>query len=161
MENYIVINGKKAELTEEQLENLGIKVEKDIFEPKDGDQYYLISNSGCLCTHNWDGDGYDIRVKEVGNCCTDRDIIQQRAWHETLDRLLWRFSMQNGMDKIIWSGKHTKYYITYVTDDNRFSVGCAMFDKGIEIYFLTEEIAQKAIDTIVKPFIEEHPDFVW
>lgn len=28
MENYIVINGKKAELTEEQLKQLGIEIEK-------------------------------------------------------------------------------------------------------------------------------------
>ena len=28
MENYIVINGKKAELTEEQLVKLGIKIKK-------------------------------------------------------------------------------------------------------------------------------------
>lgn len=28
MENYIVINGKKAELTKEQLEALGIEIEK-------------------------------------------------------------------------------------------------------------------------------------
>ena len=27
-ENYIVINGKKVELTEEQLKQLGVKVEK-------------------------------------------------------------------------------------------------------------------------------------
>ena len=35
MDNYIVINGKKAELTEEQLEKLGIKVEKKRNNPFD------------------------------------------------------------------------------------------------------------------------------
>lgn len=29
MNNYIVINGKKAELTEEQLKQLGISIEKE------------------------------------------------------------------------------------------------------------------------------------
>lgn len=44
-ENYIVINGKKAELTEEQLKQLGIEPEKkrkNPFERVTGEKYYYI-----------------------------------------------------------------------------------------------------------------------
>ena len=44
-ENYIVINGKKAELTNEQMEILGIKVRKNPFERvSKNESYYNISN---------------------------------------------------------------------------------------------------------------------
>lgn len=49
-ENYIVINGKKAELTEEQIEKLGIKLEKkyeEMFELLcDREPYFFINDKG-------------------------------------------------------------------------------------------------------------------
>ena len=39
-ENYIVINGKKAELTNEQLKMLGIEVRKNPFDRATGEEYY-------------------------------------------------------------------------------------------------------------------------
>ena len=42
MENYIVINGKKAELTEEQLEKLGIEVKDDCFKRKIGELFFIL-----------------------------------------------------------------------------------------------------------------------
>jgi hypothetical protein len=62
-ENYIVINGKKAELTDEQLKTLGIVVEKEIT-PEE--QYALheelnrklwkfaMDNGGCLSKEEWE-----------------------------------------------------------------------------------------------------------
>lgn len=163
MENYIVINGKKAELTEEQLEKLGIKIdEKGIFNPDDDDQYYSIDTFGCICVHGWDADGCDVSVKEIGNCCTDKNIMQQRAWHETLERLLWRFSMQNGGEDLDWeTSRQDKFYICYNYTDREFVIYSRCSIKLCNVCFISEEIAQKAIDTIVKPFMEEHPDFVW
>ena len=60
MDNYIVINGKKAELTEEQLEKLGIKIEKKRNNPfssklKYEEKYFIIDEQGVktffLCSH--------------------------------------------------------------------------------------------------------------
>ena len=47
--NYIVINGKKAELTNEQMELLGIKVKNNPFERvSKNESYYIISNKACV-----------------------------------------------------------------------------------------------------------------
>lgn len=162
MENYIVINGKKAELTEEQLEKLGIKIEEDIFNPKVNTMYYSINGSGEVDFECWANDGYDIKCDKVANVCTDKDIMRQRAYHETLDRLLWRFSMQNGMKDLDWKKENQdKFYIHYDHSTDRIGVNVFCSIQPQIIYFISEEIAQEAIDTIVKPFMEEHPDFVW
>lgn len=44
-ENYIVINGKKIELTEEQLKQLGIEVRKNPFNRAHSAESYFISTS--------------------------------------------------------------------------------------------------------------------
>ena len=51
MDNYIVINGKKAELTEEQLKALGIEIKKKRNNPfnselKYEDEYFIIDEQG-------------------------------------------------------------------------------------------------------------------
>lgn len=162
MENYIVINGKKVDLTKEQLEKLGIKIEEDIFEPKDSDNYYFINAFGVVQRIHWNEDNRDISTKSVGNCCTDKNIMQQRAWHETLERLLWRFSMRNRMQDLDWEdGNQNKYFIYYSYYDHRFFIDRCFCSKKHATYFVSKDIAQEAIDTIVKPFMKEHPDFVW
>lgn len=162
MENYIVINGKKAELTEEQLEKLGIKIERGIFDPKKEHPFFYINSYGQIETVRYFGDSYDKQLMYVGNCCIDRDVMQQRAWHETLERLLWRFSMQNGGQNLDWeTSSRDKFYICYNYADHEFVIYSRYSIKPYNVCFISEEIAQEAIDTIIIPFMEQHPDFVW
>ena len=35
------------------------------------------------------------------------------------------------------------------------------YKEGTTVYFYSREIAGKAIDEIIKPFMKEHPEFVW
>ena len=183
MENYIVINGKKAELTEEQLKKLGIEIKKqnisELFDKHSADGiYFFIDSCGtvkesyphvdiCTCSsysyasmesyHDLAMDRY-----EVANYCQDKKIMVQRALHETLNRLLWRFSMRNGGDEINWRNKEQdKFYIFWDYENNGFDIGIDDICKGIEQYFVSEEVAIQAIDKIIKPFMEEHPEFVW
>lgn len=99
MENYICINGKKTELTEEQMKTLGIELPKT--SPFNRvkymrDAYFYIASDGCVYT-DLDGRGNVSNHRfNAANYCTDKAIMEQRALHETLSRLLWRFSEQNG-----------------------------------------------------------------
>lgn len=160
-ENYIMLNGKRVDLTEEQLEKLGIKVEEDCF--KKANEYYFIGNTGeVLCekdARHW----ADVDRYKIANYCTDKSLMQQRALHETLDRLLWRFSMQNDGDKIDWSDYNTtKYRIYFDNKCKKFCIDSNQYYITTECtYFRTREIAKRAIDEIILPFIEEHPEFVW
>ena len=56
----------------------------------------------------------------------------------------------------------TKFYICYDYDWNIFSsCGCCSWRGFGLVFFYTTQIAKNAIEEIVKPFMEEHPDFKW
>ena len=173
MDNYICINGKKAELTEEQLKALGIELPKPSPFERVGNtantfyNYYFISSTGSV-DETYDG-GYcngngtdDLRYR-TANYCTDKAILEQRALHETLNRLLWRYSMEHDGDKVDWGiiSKY-KYYIYFDTFYHNFDVSDAKTTNNIgQIYFASEEIANNAIEEIIKPFMKAHPEFKW
>lgn len=165
MENYICINGKKAELTEEQMKALGIELPKvNPFDRVDYNQdYYFINGCGSVendrdSNHTVDGARFN-----AANYCTDKEIMQQRALHETLNRLLWRYSMTHDGDKIDWNNTHQLKYVIVFTHYNSgpiFEVEQFTVTHSIgSIYFTTKETALNAIEEIFKPFIAEHPDF--
>ena len=162
MENYIVINGKKAELTEEQLKKLGIEVKNDPFERKPGKIYYGIWHDGYVCCFSDQPEEEEKRYYDVGNYCRDETIMKQRALHETLNRLLWRFSIQNGSDNMDWTNwLQDKWVISFNYKDDCFSIDDMPGIKNFNPCFTSREVAQRAIDEIIKPFIKEHPEFVW
>lgn len=164
-ENYIMLNGKRVDLTDEQLEKLGLKVNKDCFNRSSvKEEYFFIDTFGKVSyDYNDSPVGTDRVRHKVANYCTNKSIMKQRALHETLDRLLWRFSVQNGGDKIDWSNHNTDKCCLYfshkektiVIENNNYlqNIGCT--------YFNTREVAERAINEIVIPFIKEHPEFVW
>ena len=164
-ENYIVINGKKAELTEEQLKALGIEVKKANPFKRVNRTYpfYFISNKGKV--------EYGVEVKDfhceglfnAANYCTDKAIMEQRALHETLNRLLWRYSMEHkGEHKKSWDGRDMFHVIMHwEKNDEEFGI-CALSNAfGLEPRFDTKEIARNAIKEIIEPFMKEHPEFKW
>lgn len=163
MENYLMLNGKRVDLTDEQIEKLGLKIEKEDCFKRLGDIYFRIMDTGNI---EWVQDHFkpwdDERYK-IANYCTDKSLMQQRAYHETLNRLLWRFSMQNDGDKIDWEDvNQAKYFIVAEDNSNEtFSIQHIVMLKSQDIYIYSEAIAKRAIGEIIFPFIYEHPDFVW
>lgn len=161
-ENYIVINGKKAELTPEQLKALGIEVKKPnpFDRPDIGDEYFFISTYGQVLNAHEGGPASGNRYS-VANYCTSEPLLLQQAYRETLNRLLWRFSMKHGGDKIDWNGDvQYKYYLYYShIDKTWYSYWNRHHQLFGVCYFESQEIAQQAIEEIVKPFMKAHPDF--
>jgi hypothetical protein len=163
VENYIVLNGKKAELTEEQLEKLGIKQDKpSVFarqDPGDDDCDYLsIDMNGDVLATEESGSRTDDEMFSVANyvrdCPEGEKLLEQRALHEILSRQLWRFAMENGGSGehfIVQTGLGSLFEDTY--DEHKKKP----FGNG----FCSRETAQRAIDEIVKPFLAEHPEFEW
>ena len=161
MDNYICINGKKVELTEEQLKQLGIEVPKGNFfeRAKLGETYYWISGCGRVDTVHENDDRFDDMYFLNGNYCTNKSLMEQRALHETLNRLLWRYSMEHDGDKIKW-GNRTWFKVSYDHEDNEFVVECNdIYETLGAVFFCTRETAERAIEEIVKPFLAEHPGF--
>lgn len=165
MDNYIMINGMKLELTDEQVAQLSKNIEfqkKNPFSRANfGECYSFISMLGEVEYSNEDFTPTDDTRFKNANYCTDEQVIQQRAWHETLDRQLWRFSMMNDGDEIDWEDGSLKYCILFSQSRKEFTYDCIDTWKSNEVYFYDKHTAFRAVEEIVKPFMTEHPDFVW
>jgi hypothetical protein len=164
MDNYICIHGNKVELTEEQIKQLGFEVKKENpFERVEcGKNYYRILSSGYVDWAREYSDIADNNLYNAANYCTDKSLMEQRALHEILNRLLWRYSMEHDGDKIDWRKGEFKWAICRYCTDNSFQVYTFQQNDYIGTpYFYSNEIAINAIKEIVEPFMKEHPEFKW
>ena len=163
MENYLMLNGKRIDLTAEQIETLMGKKVKDPFKRVKGGKYFYIDSDGKIEVE-WDEmTELDNDRYLIGNYCTDRELMEQRALHETLNRLLWRYSMQHGGGEIEWGNCNEDKYSIYANHVvGAYDVSAAQFCAGEgTIHFHTKQLANAAIEEIVKPFMEKHPEFRW
>ena len=162
-ENYIMLNGKKIPLTDEQVKLIQTDLpEKSPFDRADeGETYYYFNHSLDVYDNVEDSLIYDDDCYRCANYCTDENIMKQHALHMKLNNLLWRYSMTHGGDSIDWNNRNkTKVVIYYNAALNKFGCSrCVGFKYFGDVPFDSEEIAKAAIEEIVKPFIAEHPDF--
>lgn len=162
-ENYLVLNGKRIDLTEEQLKALGIVTKKNPFErvTTKTEPYYYIDALDCIQTVVDNKEEDDNTSFEIGNYFNDEAMAQQVRLHQLLYRKLLKFSYDNGFEDIEWNNLNDHWYIFYnyagCCFDCRRNDGC----KSQNVYFSSEEAAERAIKEVVRPFMKEHPEFVW
>lgn len=168
MENYIVINGKKAELTEEQLKQLGIKTKEkeNPFTRKIDKSYFYISAGNALMTDVDNNTVVDIALYDNLNYFNDYNFTEQVALHQLLYRKLLKYAYDNGAEDCEWNNNNNNnnnchYYIYFNYQFNKFLVSSATRSKNFCVYFSSEKIAKQAIIDVVEPFMEEHPEFIW
>lgn len=164
-ENYIVINGKKIELTEEQLKQLGIEPEKKRKNPfkrvSEGEVYFLAGydkTDRARETNEW----IDEDLFAAANYFNDEAFAEQVALHQLLYRKLLKFAYDNECeDTAKWDGITPHWTIRH--NDNRcgFSTYSQVRYKARDVYFSSEEGVERAIKEVVDPFMKEHPEFVW
>ena len=162
-ENYIVINGKKAELTNEQMELLGIKVRKNPFERvSKNNSYYNISNRARVVCYTEEDDGTDRGLYNSVNYFNDLQFAIQVGLHQLLYRKLLKFAYDNGFeDTKEWDGNNIHWTIGYSVDYETFFMYSKALHKTQGVYFSSKEGTQRAIKEVVEPFTKEHPEFVW
>lgn len=164
-ENYIVINGKKTELTEEQLKALGIKLENwenPFARVDDGDSYFYISKYSSVQSWEEDHDGVDDCLTDCCNYFNNEDFAKQVALHQLLYRKLLKFAYDNGCeDAEEWDGSNEHWTIRYGGNLNKFFAYSQERHRAPDVYFSSEEAARRAINEVVKPFMKVHPEFVW
>lgn len=169
MENYLMLGTQRIELSRELAEFL-LRLSRMQKEPEEhkkdpfaraecSEEYYSISRYGTLGWDWEDGTGRDDRCHRVANYCTDKPMMEQRALHETLNRLLWRYSEQHGGDSE-WDGVNRHWCI--FNSSGRIAVQAMAYANTFGcVHFAEREIAEAAIKEIVEPFMAEHPEFVW
>lgn len=161
-DNYAVINGKRIELTDEQVKALGIE-RKNPFERVAKEEMYCFIDA--LDEVHWfsdDMDQCDDESFECSNYFNDEDFAKQVALHQRLYRKLLKFSYDNGLeDNQTWNKVNCHYYIGYNINEDRFYVDSKVAFKHNDVWFCSRDSAKRAIEEVVKPFMKEHPDFVW
>lgn len=163
--NYIVINGKKANLTEDLLKALGIAVSQNnpfgrvSFEES---YYYIEQRDNVVLSYIEKHDDTDDGQYNSVNYFNDRKVAEQVALHQLLYRKLLKFAYDSGcVDTAKWNGVNLHWCIYYDNNSNTFGTKCYTVIQHSNIYFSTRECAGHAIKEVVEPFVKEHPEFVW
>lgn len=168
MENYIVINGKRVELTEEQLNQLGIEVEKKRNNPFNnkvefGTEYYYIDSVSGIEKTPFDDGEIDGDFVDVANSFNDKDFANQVYLHELLNRKLLKYAYDHEAEACEWGDNNRIHYCIYFDScANKFDVtwNGVYKNQGV-VYFSKQNVARQAIYDVINPFIVEHPEFVW
>lgn len=162
-ENYALINGKRIELTDEQVKALGVETRKNPFERvATGDEYYTITGYDNTVEFTEDGNAADQNLYDAGNYFNDEDFAKQVALHQLLYRKLLKFAYDNRFeDTGEWNGVNQHWHIIYNALNDDFTSMIKLASKELTAYFSTEECASRAITEVIRPFMKEHPEFVW
>ena len=162
-ENYIMLNGRKIPLTDEQIKLIQSDApEKSPFDRAENCElyWYIGADSNVYCDNEVESP-VDYNRFKLANYCTDENIMKQHALHMNLNNLLWRYSMTHGGDSIDWDDdskiKVNIYYDTVLDEFGTAEYSILKYFGAVS--FVSEETARAAIEEIVKPFIAEHPDF--
>ena len=165
-DNYAVINGKKIELTEEQLKTLGVdsnEKRKNPFERVNIDAgYFYIHAGGCIDTYTDSNDVTDNSYIAACNYFNDAAFANQVALHQLIYRKLLKFAYNNGFeDTAEWDGENKHWSVYYDYENRTPTTLWSCFYKSNGVWFSSKEGAEQAIAEVVKPFMKEHPEFVW
>lgn len=165
MKAILKINDKEieVEMSEELIEKLTEKKKSPFARAEEGELFWCINEIGRV-VKTWKEtrtDDYGEDRYKVGNYCLDHNLLQQQAYRETLNRLLWRWQYEND-EAVDWEkGCSFKYCIFYDYEAKDFFISYYTHCKFQNVYFTTKEKAEQAIEEVIKPFMQEHPDFVW
>lgn len=165
--NKIILDGREYELSDELAEKIKAEVaqqekmeadrlaEQEPFARVKRKPYFLINGVGKVSTLAEGTTNTDDELYSIANYCHDRGMMVQRALHETLNRLLWRYSETHG------GGEKRGGYFIYYSNMEDMRVGHCTYVGCGDVYFKTKAVAEASIEEVVKPFLAAHPEFVW
>lgn len=162
-ENYIVINGKKSELTKEQLKQLGIETKPNPFGRTNDPcgEYFYTDTFGSVSVGSEEYSCVWKNLRNAANYFNDEQFANQVALHQLLYRKLLKFAYENGYEDVEWDNKNTHWCIFYSHVTLKYEVVGFVFRQFADVWFSSEEGAKRAIKEVVEPFMKEHPEFVW
>ena len=159
----LTIDGKEVALTDEQIKALGIDVDDGCVcdRANDGCWFYYVRSDGIVdrdIERDWQT---DKDMFECGNYYRSESYAEQVALHQHLNNLLRRYSEQHGGDPE-WDAVNNHFLINFDFSVKTFYVNAFSCSKqcGV-VHFGSQSVAEKALEEVVKPFMEEHPEFVW
>ena len=132
------------------------------WEPELDEKYYMICGDGSIDYNNYDFDAADRRIMGIGNCFQTEEQAEFMVEKLKVIHELEKFAYENNTEEIDWDGvNQTKYYLVGVFGDkgNNYIKICSTFmlkELPFNIYFISEELAKKAIETIGEERLKKH-----
>ena len=155
--NRSVINA--LEVAVEAIENKedSEKLNKNPFDRVNNNElYYLLDSDDIVTEIIEENEAFDDKQYGCSNYFNDKKFAEQVMLHQLLYRKLLKFKFER--DNPI---TRDRYF--YISKDKSVRVEISDFkNKNCNcVYFNSLATANLAIENIVKPFLKEHPDFIW
>jgi hypothetical protein len=151
----LFVQGKAIPLTDQQLEGLGFK-RRSPYDVREGDRYVMVDGLHQVNVSRYRGTDMDQACIDAGNAIhlDYRELANKYAAMNWLNALLRKFAHENGGEA---APCKVGYSISIRSSDVRV---CSMYDDRIAgaVAFASEELCQRAIDKVVLPFIQDHPE---
>ena len=144
-------NAQASEI-KKQIEECDKKVpieecDKKVWKLNKGDKYYLIAYTGGILDFHFNNDNYDNKIIDFGNCFETKEEAKRKRFEIRLHRQLELFALENNETEINWNDNSEKYMISYNRDGGLFIDEVYSLKDFGQVYFASEEVARKAIET--------------
>lgn len=129
---------------EDKLKELLVKPEpKTVWDLKDGDEYWYISTINNNNYTTWNGNAWDISIRENGNAFLTLEEVEFEVERRKCEAIMLKYGRRT------FKPRDSNYIIRFDNDDKQAFVDFWRLNQfqGV-IYFDTEELTQKAIDEI-------------
>ena len=140
-EKNIESQQQSLETLKRELEQLKAEKENEPWKPKDGDKYWYINTSGWGLTTVWHGDIADESRYALGNVFKTIEEANFRAEQLKVEAELKLFV------RPFVEGDYN-FQLTYSNLSHNVAIESCKYMQLTNMYFPSEEIAQKAIDTV-------------
>ena len=118
--------------------------------------YYLINAQGGVAEEPETNDSFDRQAYQAANYFSTKEKAEEINLKQTLFRKLQRFSDENGGNEIDWNDvTQGKFYLWYHAEQRQIKVDRTLTIRAFgQVYFRSEEVAQRAIETFQEDFIQ-------
>ena len=133
------------------------KLNKNPFDRVNNNElYYLLDSDDIVTEIIEENEAFDDKQYGCSNYFNDKKFAEQVMLHQLLYRKLLKFKFER--DNPI---TRDRYF--YISKDKSVRVEISDFkNKNCNcVYFNSLATANLAIEDIVKPFLKDHPDFIW
>ena len=164
MTDFIYVDGVEYEPDKELIDLIKNHANSSLsngFERQtEGAGYYYIGKDGVVYKTTELGTSLDDKRYEIGNYCTNEDLLEKRVAEETLLRKMWRFSLTHDGDKIDWNNEDTQKWYLYFDSKRRVMVSFVNVLRQMSvIYFNSKEAAEEAKKEFGKEFKEVYGNY--
>lgn len=134
-------------------------VEEKKWGPKKGAVYWYINPDGGIDYYSYENDETDKNFIAIGNCFQTEKQAEFMVEKLKVIHELEKFAYENNSEEIDWNNENQeKYIITFnhITQDCGINLWRVSRSNPFNVYFTSEEIARKAIETIGEERIKRY-----